>query len=995
MWLGAVGVAVQRLLRPAHSLAHLDWIRRLAWLAPENAEAFRHLAFFLPGGRVAVALVTTLGLSGAYLLLVRLLDRKLALLSLGLLVFDPFLVGHAGLLHTDALLAVFSLLTLLFALNGLHEPRRVVWWSLAGFSAGLSLLTKTPGGVLIPFVMGIAVWSVLRDLCSWKQVMMGLFFFLTGTALTVFVWYPALWVDATDVFHTTYSFAEELAEAAPRPIFFAGEMTLNPGPAFYPIVFLFRISPVVFIGISAGLASWCRLPSRYRTVLLTSLGFTLLFGAGISLGSKMHDRYLLPAFLPLASGAALGFDSWLDRYGDRWRGLAILQGGWVKVLMPVLFQAIIALAFAARPLSYSNPLLGGPGVASCILPTGWGERWGAAARWLNQSPEAESLTVAATSVPSFASLFDGHTVPFDGDGGNVALADYVVAPYDRSVDLPTYRTIDGSGCRRAVAIYTNTAPFEQAEYLADRVEAGVLILLDADTPLRRRYEGSGLLLSAVSLPDEATVADRLAAESAGRETIWLVASPAASPITAAHLRTQLGRMATQVSSATVDSATITRHELHDQQDAPPVLSYRAAFGGQLALVDGALPQAVAWPEELQIHLRWRALVLPSADYQATVVLRDGEGHTWATVEALIRSEVNFPASAWAPGEWSDAGYGLRLPPGIPPGPYVVEVSVYDSEGGARLGASDQRGSFQGTRVPVGEVIAAPPVETAGVSELGMGERLDVSAGSLTLIGMNPVPDRVLSGERFSLELFWQADAAPDADHRVRLRLDGPRDEAGLEFATPLSSYPTSRWRSGDRFRSKYGLRVSPDVPPGRYQLMLNTLDENGDPVWEQDRSLASLQVVPRERAFVLPKAIPDRLDVTFGEKIHLRGYALLRTEVARGQTLPLTLYWQADGPTDASYTLFVHLLAPDGQIDGQLDRIPGNGAAPTSSWSEGQVIIEEIALPVASDAAAGERRIAVGFYDAAYGERLSVVTGDRRMLPQNRVVLPTAVRVAP
>ena len=161
MWLGAAGVAVQRLLDPAGSLAHLDWIRRLAWLAPENGDAFRHLAFFLPWGRVAVALVTTLGLVALYPLLVRLFDRRVALLAVGLLAFDPFLIGHSGLLHTDALLATFSLLALVAALNGLREPRRAVWWALSGLFTGLALLTKTLAVILLPYVLLLLVIATL------------------------------------------------------------------------------------------------------------------------------------------------------------------------------------------------------------------------------------------------------------------------------------------------------------------------------------------------------------------------------------------------------------------------------------------------------------------------------------------------------------------------------------------------------------------------------------------------------------------------------------------------------------------------------------------------------------------------------------------------------------------------------------------------------------------------------------------------------------------
>ena len=76
------------------------------------------------------------------------LDRRLALLTVGLLAVDPFLIGHSSLLHTDALLATFSLLALAAALNGLREPRRVVWWALSGLFTGLTLLTKKALGEL-------------------------------------------------------------------------------------------------------------------------------------------------------------------------------------------------------------------------------------------------------------------------------------------------------------------------------------------------------------------------------------------------------------------------------------------------------------------------------------------------------------------------------------------------------------------------------------------------------------------------------------------------------------------------------------------------------------------------------------------------------------------------------------------------------------------------------------------------------------------------------
>jgi hypothetical protein len=257
-----------------------------------------------------------------------------------------------------------------------------------------------------------------------------------------------------------------------------------------------------------------------------------------------------------------------------------------------------------------------------------------------------------------------------------------------------------------------------------------------------------------------------------------------------------------------------------------------------------------------------------------------------------------------------------------------------------------------------------------------------------------VVEQVLSGDAISLELFWQAEKAPGADYRVRLRLLGTDGSVALEAPFPLSPYPTSQWRAGDRFRSHYSLPVSPDVVPGRYRLALNLLDGTDNPVWQSDESLTTVEVLPRDRSFALPD-IPRRLDVTFRGQIHLLGYGLPSKRAAPGEAIPLTLYFQAEGATDRSYTLFVHVLNPADQLSGQVDLIPGNGTAPTTSWAKGQVVVQDVALPVAPGAGTGTYRIAVGFYDAAYGDRLPVTAPVEHVLPGDRALLTDEITVGP
>ena len=1050
MWLGALAVAVRRLLNPTESIAYLDWIRRLAWLAPENGEAFRHLDFFLPWGRVAVALVTTLGLVAVYPLLARLFDRRVALLAVGLLAFDPFLTGYSGLLHTDALLATFSLLALVAVLNGLKElcahdtrnagvsppdathqahacttgtrpkePRCAIWWALSGLFTGLALLTKTPALILPPFVILLLAIRHLQSAirhsqfairhCSLFIVHCSLLILLA--VITYLALYPALWTEPASTLRTLSAFAGRHVETVQRPIFFAGQMTHDPGPAFYPAVFLFRASPVVLIGLAIGLVQLHRLPADRRFAFLTLLAFAILFSVVMSLGAKKHDRYLLPAFPPLTLAAALGWEylgrQVVSRRVDEYRGrqTSSTPSSFPHLLIPLVQLALI-LPFIAYPLTYANPLAGGPRAAARVLSVDWGEGMGAAARWLNQLPDAGRLTVAALSVPSFAPLFTGHTVPLD----RASLADYIVlGPIqltNQSTNQPTH-TVTLGFLDHAIVL-TNTAPFEQADYLAAHVGPEDLILLDADAPLLHRYTGPGILVSVADLPDQDSVAARLAELSAGRFHLWLVSDPAASPITAAHLRRELETIATPIATATVVSAHIVQftsiqHPVSSIQ--PPHL---ATFNDHLKLVDAILP-ATTVNAPFPIFLRWQIPAPIPADLHTSLYLRDSAGHLWAEVGQPVLNDVTFPTSAWAPGEWADNELTLKPPERIPPGSYAIEVTVADSDG-AQLGAWDAGGQFQGVRVPLGDVEIDPPAEPLARSETGQSvvpcaEGQTLAAGPLLVCIPDLPPQAIPSGDTLTLALAWCAAAPPQADYRVRWQLLDTAGSMALEQATDLSPYATSRWREGDSFEARYDLRIDPALPAAVYTLALNVLAPDGRSLWAEDEVLTTVEVLPRDRSFELPAGIAHPLDLTLGDLVHLRGFDLTSppsppelggTEggLQPGDTLPLALYWQADGPTDLNYTVFVHLVGPDGQLHGQVDRPPAGGAAPTNSWAPGQVIVDEITLPIAANAPAGTYHIAVGMYDAASGGRLPVTDATGQPLPDDRAILPVEITIA-
>jgi hypothetical protein len=106
----------------------------------------------------------------------------------------------------------------------------------------------------------------------------------------------------------------------------------------------------------------------------------------------------------------------------------------------------------------------------------------------------------------------------------------------------------------------------------------------------------------------------------------------------------------------------------------------------------------------------------------------------------------------------------------------------------------------------------------------------------------------------------------------------------------------------------------------------------------------------------------------------LLGYDLSKDEVEPGGTLRVVLYWEVLEETETNYVLFAQLFGRQAATVGQRDTYTGLGHYPTSFWKTGQVIADQVFIPVASDALGPTKlRLDVGLYRRGSGERLEVV----------------------
>ena len=122
------------------------------------------------------------------------------------------------------------------------------------------------------------------------------------------------------------------------------------------------------------------------------------------------------------------------------------------------------------------------------------------------------------------------------------------------------------------------------------------------------------------------------------------------------------------------------------------------------------------------------------------------------------------------------------------------------------------------------------------------------------------------------------------------------------------------------------------------------------------------------------------------DTISLIGFDMRQTKLIAGDTLNVTLLWNAQSSIEQNYTVFTQLLGPDFQLHGQLDNQPVNNLWPTTRWQPGETIVDSYTIPINPQAPPGSYQLLVGMYNAETGERLPI-TENGEPVPDNAIRL--------
>ena len=113
--------------------------------------------------------------------------------------------------------------------------------------------------------------------------------------------------------------------------------------------------------------------------------------------------------------------------------------------------------------------------------------------------------------------------------------------------------------------------------------------------------------------------------------------------------------------------------------------------------------------------------------------------------------------------------------------------------------------------------------------------------------------------------------------------------------------------------------------------------------------------------------------------IALRGYAAPNRVVA-GETMTVTLAWEARSQPEADLVAFVHVWTPgDDQPLAQHDSRPRQGWFPTTAWQAGERVIDAHPVAIPADAPPGRYPLWAGLYHAADGARPPALAGEERL----------------
>lgn len=290
MWIMGTPVELMKQFVPGHEIY--------------NHENFANFHFISKLTLVAVQLVLTL-LIAFYLS--KLIGDKNSLIVTSIMTFEPFFIGNSRILHLDVLLTLFLFLGLILLYSYLKFQDKKTLLLSATFLA-FGFLTKSIGIGALAFSILVFIFFIYRKPTEFKTSFKDLFVFLSTYIVTVFVFFPALWVAPVSTMSEIFSEGERVGIRKGHNQIVLGEETTDAGVDFYPLVFLIKLSPLILITTILGIIYSLKNKESPldRKFLVFISAFYLTYLLVMTFPTKKLDRYMLVMFPFIAYLSLIG-----------------------------------------------------------------------------------------------------------------------------------------------------------------------------------------------------------------------------------------------------------------------------------------------------------------------------------------------------------------------------------------------------------------------------------------------------------------------------------------------------------------------------------------------------------------------------------------------------------------------------------------------------------------------------------------------------------------
>jgi hypothetical protein len=250
------------------------------------------------------------------------------------------------------------------------------------------------------------------------------------------------------------------------------------------------------------------------------------------------------------------------------------------------------------------------------------------------------------------------------------------------------------------------------------------------------------------------------------------------------------------------------------------------------------------------------------------------------------------------------------------------------------------------------------------------------------------------GESVEVTLFWRALQPLDRQYSAFLHLIGEPGIVTQKDNVHPGGIPATSWRPDQFVWDEHPFIVPPETPPGVYRFRVGLYDPSSKARLPVTGTMALDYLLPQPlRVGGPPPQTATTADYRLGEGIRLVAYQVASPTIRLGETVTVSLYWQARAKIERNYTVFIHLYDTGGRLWGVGDRQPLGAEYPTSLWEIGEIVEDIQTARLDPNAPPGVYRLAIGLYELQSMQRLMARDAQGKVLPDGAIGLQPPIQV--